>query len=275
MENQQNGVNVSPRNFINSLFQEYIRVCNLDEPDFRREFQVKLDEFFESAAHANAEEQSILLTIGDYNGCEGLKNIMVIDINTIAIPAVWADIRYDQSHHCLSYAKKLAIIIAKRSLPQCPTAIVDTGTSIQAYWFFSDDLEILEYSTDEVFDIVKACQGSIRILAELVGLQIREPYYDRDCRWVGDRLMLPGFINHHTVDKKKVELIEFNSDRRYAISEFQYLMHSRQKRSQIGNGLLERYSHLFEQSILDLFGEGTVASEYSCDTKQKGNLALE
>ncbi len=255
MENKKNGVNITTKKFINDLFQKYGEIENLNES-------------LENANYANSAGNSIVLTLGEHNGFPKFKNSVAVDACTIITPAVWVDIQYDQSHHRLPYAKELAIAIAKKSLTQYPTALIDTGTSIQAYWFFSDDLEILEYDPSSVLvDSIRACQDSIRTIAELVGLQVSEPYYDQLCSWLGDYLMLPGFVNHNTVDKKKVECIYFNSDKRYSVYEFQYLMKPRQKYSQIAGGLLEKYSHLFEQSILERSGEEVVVSEHSCATE--------
>lgn len=255
MENQKDGVNITAEKFINDLFQENLQIEDLDE-------------VLESAAFANAAGDSILLAFGNYNSGENFPNTMVIDGGTFFTQAVWVNIRYDQSPHCISHAKKLAIAIAK-ILPQYPTALVDTGTSIQAYWFFSDDLDVLdENSYTKVLDAVRACQGSICSMAELVGLQVTEPYYDQLNEWIWDYLMLPGFINHYTVDKKRVELIHFDLDKRYAVSEFEYLMNPIQKHSQMANGLLKKYGNLFERLILNEIGEEVVVSGY-CNTKKE------
>ncbi len=256
MENEKNGVIITAEKFIKDLFQGALQIENLDE-------------VLESAAFANAAGESILLRLGNDSGYEDFQNTMVIDGGIYISPAVWADIRYDQSHHCLPYAKELAIAIAKKSLTQYPTALVDTGTSIQAYWFFSDDLEILEHDPGRVVvDSVRTCQDSIRTIAELVGLQISEPYYDQPCGWLADHLMLPGFVNHDTIDKKKVECI-FNSDKRYSVYEFEYLMNPIQKHSKMANGLLKKYGNLFESLILNEIGEEVVVSGQSCNTKKE------
>ncbi len=256
MENQKNGVNITAEKFINDLFQEKLEIEDLDE-------------VLESAVFANAAGDSILLALGNDNGYENFENSVVITGSIFFTPAVWADIRYDQSPHCISHAKRNAIAIAK-ILPQHPTALVDTGTSIQAYWFFSNDPDMLmDNSHTEVLDAVRACQGSIRSMAELVGLQVREPYYDQPNGWLCDCLVSPGFINHYTVDKKRVELIHYDIDKRYAVSEFEYLMNPIKKHSQMANGLLKKHGNLFEKLILNEIADEVFISSQSCNTKQE------
>jgi hypothetical protein len=133
------------------------------------------------------------------------------------LPALWIDIDCDGDEN-----QRVEAIERLHSFDQKPSAIIDSGGGLHAYWLLSEPITLNESSR-------KQTAGILRGLFSTLG---GDPQYAKSAASV---MRLPGSIN--TKPERGgaiVTVLELHPDRRYPLTDFVWL-ESQQQVEQIGN----------------------------------------